>query len=302
MPPPLVWSEREGGDWEACVISSYLIGLVYGGLHSFPLGIYTQAEREALEQVADEPQDYHTTDATSQARYGVQLRKLSTGGIDDAVTRVGIGLVAAGYGGLLIPTTAPIHSVFYLPTSQTAGLLFDPLAANQSAGVPIDASRIVAWSKGAGPNDAREVKENEFAMATDVQVRAYPTPRTWLTKGGVLVGRRLDPAPLTMSGTFLGGSPALASAEYTIAPTPAGWPAGPYQLVMNGAMAGYLVANSDITLPDPVWPLPPTPTPTPPPAGVTEAEVEAIVKAAVDPVAADVADLDRRLHRFEDIQ
>lgn len=165
MSKPLVWSEQESGDWEACVTASYLTGMVYAGWSAYPLGIYSQPEREALELVFDEPQDYNTTDARAVIRYGHSLRLLSTGSIDHAVTRVGIGLVLAGYGGLLIATNAPIHSVFYLPTSPTAGLLYDPLAANKSAGVSIAASRIVSWSKGAGPNDAREVRENELATA-----------------------------------------------------------------------------------------------------------------------------------------
>jgi hypothetical protein len=189
-----VWSEIEGGDWEACVISSYLEGLVYGGVTSFPLGVYTQAEREALELIPDEPQDYNTTDGRALARYGVQLRKLSTGSLADAVTRVGVGLVLAGYGDLFIPSGATIHSVFYLPTSPTAGLLYDPLAA--------------------GPNDAREVRDNEFGIteATDMQLKGTnPRPLAegslvTITAGGYLVA---DPTamPYTNLATLNQGAP-----------------------------------------------------------------------------------------------
>jgi hypothetical protein len=290
VPLPLVWTERESGDWEACVITAYLMGLLYGGA---PIpDPYTQAEREALEVAADEPQDFDTTDTRAQARYGVQLRKLSTDTIAYAVTRIGVGLVMAGYGGLLIPTGAPIHAVFYVPATAIAGWLFDPLAPDRSAPVSIAASRMVAWSKGAGPNDVREVREDEFVPDADVQVRPYPTPRTWLTKGGVLVGRRLDPAPLVASQTFVAGSPAHSSAEYTITPTPAGWPPGPYQLVIDGGLAGYLVANSEVTLPDPVWPAPPSPGPTPAPAPAPDVAlaVRAALRAALLDAAAALED------------
>lgn len=111
-----------------------------------------------------------------------------------------------------------------------------------------------------------------------ITITKYPASRTWQTKGGTLTGYRLDPAPLTNTGTFGAGSPALASAEYIIEPTPAGWPVGPYQLVLNGAMAGYLLANSQITLG-------PLPVPAPPAGTYTQAQLDAAVKAAATATA-----------------
>jgi hypothetical protein len=192
-----VWTEKESGDWEACVAASYLMGLVYGGVTAFPLGVYTQAEREALELIPDEPQDYATTDAQAQARYGVHLRKLSTGSIADAVTRTGVGLVCTGYGGFLIPTNASIHSLFYLPTSPTAGLVYDPLANSQSAGVPVTAAQVVTWTAGrAGPNQVREVRDSEFLPPPEEESMylkgSNPRPmppgaRTTTTEGNYLI-------------------------------------------------------------------------------------------------------------------
>jgi len=268
MADPLNWSEH--GNYDACVTISALTGLVYGGFTAFPLGIYSIAEGEALEATGvPRVGDYGTLIPAVQARYGKTIRALSTGSIADAVTRPGIGLVLAGFG--CIPGTAwqqagfaQYHSVFVVPKPLGTVLLFDPMTPNQSPGQLIDAAIIVAWAKGAGVNDAREIRESEYAPPSKVDVVTYPSPRTWYTKAGILVGRRLDPPPLTATGTFGAGSPALASAEYTITPTPSGWPAGPYQLVQNGAMAGYLLANSQITL-DPV-PLPPAPAPAPVPA------------------------------------
>jgi hypothetical protein len=158
-----VWTEREGGDWEACVICSYLEGLIWGGVTNFPLGVYTQAEREASEWVTDEPQDLAATDRVSLGRYGVQLRKLSTGTLDDALSRVDVGLVLAGRGSLNIATAAELHCVFVIPKANALSLVFDPLAPNQSAGVLTANLKILGWAKGAGPNDAREVKKDEFS-------------------------------------------------------------------------------------------------------------------------------------------
>src|SRR3970040_18465 len=88
MTYPLVWTEREVGDWEACVITSGLMAIMYGGYTKFPLGAYTQAEREALEIIPDEPTNYAGLDKVFPARYGIKLRPLSTS-IANAVTRVG---------------------------------------------------------------------------------------------------------------------------------------------------------------------------------------------------------------------
>jgi len=143
--------------------------------------------------------------------------------------------------------------VFYLPMNTGAGLVYDPLAANQSAGVLTLAAKVLAWAKGAGPNDAREVKKGEFDVTYEITLKLYPKPRTWTTKAGLLTGYRLSPAPLTKAGSFAAGSPALADAEATSVPTPTGWPVGPYQRVINGAMAGYYVANGAINLgPEPL--------------------------------------------------
>lgn len=279
MASVLVWSEKESGDWEACVAASYLIGLVYGGLRAFPLGIYTQAEREALELVPDEPQDYATTDAQSLARYGVALRKLSTGSIADAVTRVGVGLVCTGYGGLLIATGASIHSLFYLPTSATAGLVYDPLANNQSAGVPISAAQIVTWTAGrAGPNQVREVGSDEFVGDTDVGTtiavhHAFPEgSRTWYVKSsGNLVGYALDGS--TKTAQLSAGSNAQTDATADISQEPIKAPNGSgFVHVTNGVLAGYYVLGSMVDVPAPE-------PPEPPPASGSDAEWRAWYEA-----------------------
>lgn len=249
MPKPLVWSEQEAGDWEACVAASYLTGMVYGGHGAYPLGIYTQAEREALEAVPDEPQDYNTTDAKALSRYGVKLRTLSTGTLESAVARVGVGLVLAGYGAVNIPTSAPIHSVFYLPTTATAGLVYDPLAPNRSAGVSTPAAKILGWAKGPGPNDAREVRENELGdemSESTATLTLYPDGvRTWRAKGGDLIGYALNGATKTVD---LGaGSSAHADGTATITQNPQRAPNGSgFIHVTDGALAGYYLLRGSV--------------------------------------------------------
>ena len=159
-----VWTEREAGDWEACVVTAYGMGLIHGGV-KMPAP-YTQAERERLEKVKDEPQDLNTTDIMSDAVYRVRLRKLSTGAIADAVRRVNVGLVLTGFGSpgtQWTPGFTGAHEVFYVPTSPNSGYLGDPLAPDRRAFELVASSTIVGWAVGAGPNQAREVKVDEFA-------------------------------------------------------------------------------------------------------------------------------------------
>jgi hypothetical protein len=240
-----VWSEREGGDWEACVISSYLEGMVWGGVTNFPLGVYSQAEREALERIPDEPQDYDTTDVVALARYGVKLRRLSVGTVAAAVSRPGVGVVLAGWGGLLIPTTAPIHSVFWVD-----GLVYDPLAPNQSAGQPCSAARITGWAKGAGPNDAREVRFNEFGAAGDdmtiivdavkfLGADGKPAPRqVGFAAGVTITGYQLDGTSekFTAGG---GGSSAPADARCAISGRPDAPVGAPFVRITAGVFADH---------------------------------------------------------------
>ena len=105
----------------------------------------------------------------------------------------------------------------------------------------------------------------------------YPAPRTWQTKAGPLTGYAYSGA--TKSGNFEAGSPALSDAEVTLDPPRAGWPAGPYQRVTNGMFAGYLLANSQITL-------------SPIPAS---GDCTAAVKAATDPLTKAVNDANAKL-------
>lgn len=163
--PNKVWTERETGDWEACVAASYAMGLLHGGIKM--AAPYTQGEREKLEKVKDEPQNFLVTDAMSQAVYGHKLRPVTIP-ISQAVMRINVGLVLSGKGSPGRQWQAGFtgnHAVFYVPTSSASGYLGDPLAPNMQLFELITSSRIVAWAT----PDAREVKLNEFQTYSQAQ-------------------------------------------------------------------------------------------------------------------------------------
>lgn len=76
-----VWSERDepnAAGWRDCSYAAALMALVAGGFSAFPEGIYTVAEREALERSDDKPDEIGAgaEDITTavQRRYGLTLR------------------------------------------------------------------------------------------------------------------------------------------------------------------------------------------------------------------------------------
>lgn len=81
---PKVWSERRPGSWDQCTEGAYLMALVYGGWRDFPEGIYTDAERNALD--ASTPPDppaggstFPLVDTGAKRRYGVTLHRIPDG-------------------------------------------------------------------------------------------------------------------------------------------------------------------------------------------------------------------------------
>jgi hypothetical protein len=82
MPMPVVWSERpepNACSLKDCTYSSGLMGLIWGNFTAFPLGIYTVAEREALERSDDQPNETGASlddlILAVQRRYGLALVK-----------------------------------------------------------------------------------------------------------------------------------------------------------------------------------------------------------------------------------
>jgi hypothetical protein len=227
--PDVVWSERETGDFEACVAASYAMGLAYGGV---PMAApYTQAERERLEVVTNEPQDLNTTDTKALAVYGVKLRLPSVGTVSAFLSRPGIGACLTGIGspgGFQAGTFT--HEVFVVVESSTSVLLYDPLAPIGSAPKRVTVAKMVAWAQGVRPNDAREVRKDEFGgkavpLITNVQPVA-PNSSAQFEKGVNYQFWRYDPAtgakqvftltppaatsaPTTARVTFVGEQPAF---------------------------------------------------------------------------------------------
>lgn len=175
--PGVVWTEREGdipgtpmneGDWEACVAASYSMALLYGGVQM--AAPYTQRQRELIEihgAAADLPQDLAASDTMSMRVYGVKLRGATPGlTAAQALGRPGIGMCLTtnnspgGYG------TGFVHEVFWVGVSETAGLLYDPLAPAGSQPQSRTVAYMLPFLRGLGDNQLREVKKDEFAAAT----------------------------------------------------------------------------------------------------------------------------------------
>ncbi len=129
-----------------------------------------------------------------------------------------------------------------------------------------------------------KLDQNE-EVDVETTVTTYPALRSWRARGGQLVGRRRAPAPLTKTVAFAAGSPAHADAEFAITPLPAGWPGGPFIRVVDGGLAGFLVALADVD-PDAV-PLPD--------CSAQVAAATAALQAKVDQLEADIVDLKRQI-------
>ena len=164
-----VWSEREAGDWEACVVTCYAMGLLHGGVKM--VAPYTQIERERLEKVKDEPQDLDTTDTMSRLVYKVRLRPPSVTSIAAALGRSGVGMCLTGRGSpghQWQPGFAGLHEVFWIGLTPLAGDLYDPLAPMFQPPERVAVSKMGAWVVGIGPTQAREVRKDEFITGDDV--------------------------------------------------------------------------------------------------------------------------------------
>jgi len=139
-------------------------------------------------------------------------------------------------------------------------------------------------SKGNDQLDPWPRLEQNQEADMEMTIVRYPSPLTGHTKGGMLIGRRLAPGPLTNSTPFDAGSPAEADGEVTVKPTPAGWPLGPYLSVSTGGMKDFLVAFSDVD-----------PGAAPPPATAQIEAATAPLKAQIASLKAEITDLKKEL-------
>jgi hypothetical protein len=196
-----VWTEREGdipgtpmneGDFEACVATSYAMGLLYGGV-TMPAP-YTQAERERLEVVSREPQDLPATDVKALEVHGHRLRGPSVTSSNAAfLARPGLGFCLTGVGSPVGAQAGSFtHEVFAVALPSGNVRVYDPL---QPAGFqPTDksVSDMAAWMKGVGARQVREIGKDEFTGGDDMNLKGTnPRPihnrKTILKLGGFLV-------------------------------------------------------------------------------------------------------------------
>lgn len=202
MTLPKVWTEREGdipgtimneGDWEACVATAYSMALLYGGVKMAQP--YTQYQRELIEYygaAADRDQNLDLTDIKSIQVYGVKLRLPSVWSNAAALARPGVGMCLTGTGSPGGYATGTFgHEVFWIATSTTAGLLYDPLAPAGSAPLVKSVATMAAWARPLSATNSREVKAWEFGPppATGVKMAIRPVSEEFTTGTGQVGGQ-----------------------------------------------------------------------------------------------------------------
>lgn len=190
MTTPLVWSERvepAGGPLRDCAYSAGLTALVFGGFTAFPLGIWTVAEREALERSDDQPNETGAslTDVQTAVfrRYGLTV-KVNAGGLAGLLATPGLALVVTGSLGNL-PTTSKLrtwqpgyvqgHGITAITRGDGTVLWLDPLATNKYPGVTATTSDVLAFARGFGGSIT--VRRDQFAPATGGDM---PTPTSYI--------------------------------------------------------------------------------------------------------------------------
>ena len=172
MSIPVVWSEREYPHYRDCVFSAWLDVLVYAGFKEFPLGIYSNDEREQLERAGSHIPETATTMAQASEnsinRYHINFRAPDVP-LSTALTRVGTGIILFGRNGNLPagdswrrwdPTFDGIHSVSIFPLGNGYSQVLDPEAWMGFPGDKVPNSKILKWASGVG--DWMWARENEF--------------------------------------------------------------------------------------------------------------------------------------------
>jgi hypothetical protein len=234
--PNIVWTEREVGDWEACVATSYAMGLLYGGVTM--RAPYTQAQRELLEVTADAPQDLNTTDARARQLFSRTLLLPSVTTSETAfLARPGMGFCLTGVGSPVGAQAGTFtHEVFGVAMSTSVIRVYDPLLPPGAAPIDRSVAHMTAWMNGIASHQVREIRKDYFVADRTVTATPFigadgkPYQKQISFKAGVKVtGYNLlgEPEAFT-AGT--GGSAAPADAECVIvaanapfATLPSGW-------------------------------------------------------------------------------
>lgn len=190
MTTPLVWSERvepAGGGLKDCAYSAGLTALVFGGFTKFPLGIWTVAEREALERSDDQPDETGASLAdlvvAVKRRYGIDWTESRIALLAQHKARTDLAFVITGMNGNLPaghtlrrwqPGYALGHAATIRPVGDGIKVRFlDPLAPNKYPGDITDWPTVMRWM--GGSPEFISVRENEYAPPPPVVV----TPTTY---------------------------------------------------------------------------------------------------------------------------
>ena len=164
MPFPVVWSERpepNASGLKDCTYSAGLTALVYGDKVVYPKGIYTVAEREALERSDNQPDETGASLSdlivAIRRRYGITLTQNSPASLSAWLDKDDIALVVQGKMGNLgstlrrwDPSFTGGHSVCVVNLPGDRYIWLDPLAPNKFAGDVVKKSQIMRFSTGLG--------------------------------------------------------------------------------------------------------------------------------------------------------
>ena len=162
MPTPVVWSERpepNATGLKDCTYSAGLMGLVHGGKVDYALGIYSVAEREALERSDDQPNETGASlddlVLAIKRRYGIALTKIGVEFMADRHGRTDLAFIIQGVNGNLPaghsqrrwdPTFVGPHCLTIVPTGDgTTVTWLDPEAPNKFAGDKVAWTTVMKW-------------------------------------------------------------------------------------------------------------------------------------------------------------
>lgn len=148
------------------------MAVVFGGFTAFPLGIYTVAEREALERSDSQPDEvgaseFDITEAVRN-RYKLALR-VPTASLGTSLNTAGIAMTVGGSNGRFPaghflrrwdPGFAGLHEVCVIPLGGGRSLWLDPLAPWRYAGDIVNNTTVLSWAFGG--TSYRYVKQDEF--------------------------------------------------------------------------------------------------------------------------------------------
>lgn len=177
MAIPLNWSERvepNATGLKDCTYAAGLTGMVYAGFKAFPKGIYTVAEREALERSDDQPNETGASIddliVAIRRRYGKSKTKSGLAGTKANLAKTGIGMVIQGHlanfpGGHRLRRWQPGftggHAVFVMAMGDGKWRWFDPLAPMKHAGDAVTTAEINTFIKTIGYSTT--FKNDEYA-------------------------------------------------------------------------------------------------------------------------------------------